>query len=326
MVPILLNRNEINDAAWNRLVEKSTQSIIYAFTFYLDLVCADWKALVWSSAGEYETIMPLPVRRKWGFEIIYQPHFCQYLGVFSQRPVTAEEITAFLAQLNKHYRYISAYHFNPDNHEVLRSQLSQIAGIEVEEQETHWLPLDQQYEKIANGYSRDRVRNLKRSEKSRWRYSVSNHIHPLIFLFVNHHARRIPGGVSHASYQTLEALFKSLSRMQCCDLWYAHRDGVIHAGILMIRFRGKAVFLFNAADEIGRKDNARTFLLDSYIKLHAESDLIFDFESPMKSSIASFYKSFGSTTVPFWKISKNRLPFPLRQIQHWRKRNKLRTR
>ncbi|KAA0988955.1 hypothetical protein [Dyadobacter aurulentus] len=320
MIPILLNRTEIYDAAWNRLIRESRQGIIYAHTFYLDIVCAEWKALVWPAQGDYEVIMPIPVRRKLGVEIVYQPVFCQYLGIFCRGPVSLHAMEAFLAQFNSHYKYISAYHFNPESFQVLMSFAGKTPLMHFEKQETHWLGTDRDYAEIAAGFSKDRRVNLKRSLKLGWQFSVSKNIHPLIFLFVNNTAGKIPGGVHHSSYDVLEAIFTKLTSLQCCDLWYAHKNGVIHAGILMVRDGDKAIFLFNAADEIGRKGNARTFLLDSYMKLNAGKRLTIDFESPQKASVVSFYKSFGGEAVAFWKVSKNLLPFPFRQIQNWRKR------
>ncbi len=60
-------------------------------------------------------------------------------------------------------------------------------------------------------------------------------------------------------------------------------------------------------------------------KLNDKEEII-DFESPEIESIASFYKSFGGNEIPFYKISKNKLIFPFRQVQNWRKRHLLKTR
>ena len=325
MVPILLNRTEINDAAWNRLVQESGEGIIYAHTSYLDIVCIAWKALVWPAHGNYEIIMPIPVRRKLGVEIVYQPVFCQYLGVFCRGPISPQAMVAFLAQFSGHFNYISAYHFNPENFHLLKNFAGRTPLMHFEKRETHWLGTDRDYAEIAAGFSKGRRVNLKRSSKWEWQLSVSSNIHPLIFLFVNNTANKIPGGVHQSSYNVLEAIFTKLTRLQCCDLWYAHKNGVIRAGILMVRTGGKAIFLFNAADESGRRGNARTFLLDSYMRLNAGKQLTIDFESPEKASVVSFYKSFGGEAVAFWKVSKNLLPFPFRQIQNWRKRRSLNT-
>jgi hypothetical protein len=47
--------------------------------WHLDRTAVVWDALVW---GDYEFVMPLPVRKKWGIQYVYQPLFCQQLGIF----------------------------------------------------------------------------------------------------------------------------------------------------------------------------------------------------------------------------------------------------
>ena len=53
MTPKLITRSQTNDGCWNTLIEQSQQSVLYAFTNYLDLVCQDWNALVWPQTGDY---------------------------------------------------------------------------------------------------------------------------------------------------------------------------------------------------------------------------------------------------------------------------------
>lgn len=323
--PLLLSRAEIDDRRWNELVTRSDQQVIYGYTSYLDLVCDSWKALVWPSTDNYRIIMPLPIKRKWLKEVVQQPLFCQYLGLFSAEPITTIQFSLFLRALSHHYSYISSYHFNPANSLVLSEILPDFPIIRLKKNHTYRLSLGDDYGKIHNNYSADRKINLKRSSVVAWVVEKTDDLQPLIDLFQKHHAAKITGGVDPSAYVLLEQLFQCLNRNGICELWYAVKEGQIHAGAIFVRSGGITIYLFNAADLAGREGNARTFLLDRYFQENAGDSVVFDFESPEITSIAAFYNSFGAVRTPYYVIRKNDLPFPLRQLQNWRMKYLLNT-
>ncbi|MCF2487303.1 GNAT family N-acetyltransferase [Dyadobacter sp. CY347] len=320
MTPLLLERTQICDATWNEHIRKSLQCVVYAQTFYLDIVCESWKALIWPTFERPEIVMPIPIRRKWGFTIVYQPIFCQYLGLFSLKPLSGLQLESFIRCISEEFVYISAYHFNPENSIRLSALEASFANLKFTQKHTHWLYLKADYEQLNAGYSKDRRQNLRRSKAFNWEMKKSADIDPLIKLFNENQTARIPGGVDPGAFNRLKALFKALQANQQAEVYYAFYNGQIHAGILIVTFAGRAIYLFNAADQRGRKGNARTFMLDQYFHAHNGKTLIFDFESPEVDSITNFYLSFGSTPVSFYAISRNELWFPLKQFQNWRKR------
>lgn len=324
-LPILLPRSEINDERWNELIAKSERSVVYAYSWYLDIVSDNWKALVWPSKDDYQIVMPLPIKRKWDIEVIQQPLFCQYLGLFSLENISEQLFYLFLEKLSSSFLYISSYHFHPDNFAILHDVLHRFPKFKVRQNHTSWLSLSDSLPNIRSQYSSDRKANLKRGEKLNWTITSSNDIQPLIQLFQTHHASGISGGVSIKAYEILSDLFEILKMYEAAEVFYAEKDGKINAGTLFVRTGKKVIFLFNAADLIGRNGNARTILLDYFFKLNAEKPLIFDFESPEIKSISGFYKSFGADPVPYFSIRKNDLPFPLKQIQNLRVRKSTKT-
>lgn len=316
--PLLLSRAEIDDRRWNELISHSDQQVIYGYTSYLDVVCDSWKALVWPSANNYRIVMPLPIKRKWLKEVVQQPLFCQYLGLFSTEPIAIIQFSLFLRALSLHYSYISSYHFNPANSLILNAILPAFPTFRLEENHTYLLSLGDAYDKIHKNYSADRKVNLKRSSAANWVIKKTESPQLLIDLFQKYHAGKIAGGVDPSAYVLLGRLFESLNRNRACEIWYAVHEGQIHAGTMFVRSGGKVVYLFNAADQAGREGNARTFLLDRYFQENAGDSVVFDFESPEITSIAAFYSSFGAVKTAYYVIKKNDLPVPFRQLQNWR--------
>ena len=93
-------RCDIDTIKWDKCIEESDNSLIYAQSFYLDRMVVKWDALV---LNDYEAVMPLMWNRKYGFYYLYQPYFIHSLGVFGLKhiKVTADD---FLMALPKRIR------------------------------------------------------------------------------------------------------------------------------------------------------------------------------------------------------------------------------
>ncbi len=315
--PLLLSRDAIHDEIWDRCIDNARQRVVYAYSWYLDAVCTTWEALVWPSPDAPSVVMPLPFTRKWGFRKLQQPLFCQFLGLFSTTELTPAVAGAFLDAMNRRYRYIAAYHFNPYN-TSLREQISSFRGLQARSFSTRWLPLSGTGPEIRAGYSPDRRSNLRKSRELPWTIHAGGDPGPLMEMFRANHAHLIPGGVDPGAYAQISRLYRMLAGKGMAVLYYALLDDRPEAGIMVITCGDHYIYIFNAATETGRRGNARTFLLDSFFgEVSGRSGLIFDFESPEKKPVADFYKSFGAREEQYVSIRKNGLPFPLKQIQPW---------
>ena len=320
MSPILLSRLEIDDERWNNAVATSEQNTIYARSWYLDVVCEDWNAIIWPNQDSYKVILPLPVIKKWGIRVIQQPLFCQYLGFFYQNEVPGKLISDFLALMDSRFSYISAYSFSPFNYQIVSDILPEFVNMKSRRLYTNWLDLNRPYSEIHQAYSKDRKMNLERGRDLEWEVVQRDDISPLLILFKENHEQKIKGGVDERAYAMFTRLRDKIKLNAHSELWYAVLDEKIRAGVLIVRSGNFAVYLFNAADNYGRMGNARSVLLDNYFLRNAGEAVVFDFESPEVARVASFYRSFGGGEKSFISIQKNELPFPFKQIQNWRRK------
>ncbi|MFN4147800.1 MAG: GNAT family N-acetyltransferase [Runella sp.] len=306
-------RSQIDDERWDYFISHSPQSILYAQSWYLDAVSPRWGALIAEENDQWQAVMPLPFKKKWGFAVVQQPLFCQFLGVFTKSGVgIAESEKLLLEALPQHFRYISIYAGRFGSNAPFPPSFKQKTA------KNYILSLGESYKSLQKNYSSDRCQNLKRAKKWSWICQESEDIEPLIQLFKTYHASQIEGGVAESAYQTLRKIFAQLLQKQVVRLHYAIRGGQIEAGVMFVVWDKRIIYLFNAASDIGRQGNARTWLIDNMIQSFAQSDYTFDFESPAIESIAGFYRSFGATAEPYTEIRYNGLPFPLKQWQAWR--------
>ncbi|GAB3490824.1 hypothetical protein GCM10027341_03040 [Spirosoma knui] len=304
----LLTRSEIDAVAWDACVAASAERIVYGYSWYLDAVLPKpewkWVGLVMTNpSGDYEAVMPLPLRRKsvvgiryaW---VIHQPFFCQFLPVF--RRTDSIDPALFLAVAYEHFRYASSFHWQSASITFPGSLTNQVLS-------THLLDLSVGYTSIYEHYTSDRRRNLRIAQALDWTIVDSTDLLPLLSLFRDNHAAGISGGVNRQAYTILEKLIAELTKRGLASIQYTVSNGQIEAGAMFVREGNRLIYLFNAASEIGRRGNARTLLIDQQILQHAGQPLIFDFESPQKPSIRAFYKSFGAVEAPFWALRWNRL-------------------
>ena len=310
---ILIHRSQLDSTQWNDFIAASPQRILYAYSWYLDTVSPNWKALVLEKNGQWQAVMPLPCRQKWGLNVVQQPFFCQLLGIFAHSNVDFQEASnLLLSQLTTSFRYVSIYSGRFAAQTVFRNSLK------IKKASNIVLPLHLPYAVLFQNYSNDRKTNLKRAQQFSWNLHQSTDVESIIQLFQKNHSSQIAGGVSEKAYSLLRKITAVLAHKKALRLVYATKDGHIEAGALFAIFENRIIYLFNAASPTGRKGNGRTWLIDQIIQEYAETDFVFDFESPQLPSIASFYQSFGGIEEEYTQFTFNDLPFPLKQIQHWR--------
>ncbi|MEZ0483681.1 GNAT family N-acetyltransferase [Fibrella aquatica] len=303
-----LTRLQIDDDAWNLCVSTASNPLIYGHTWYLDAVTdlADWKweGLVLSDeTGQYVAVLTVPLRRRWGFWVVYQPFFCQFLALFSAQPI---DVVPFLEAVVKRYWYASKWHL------LLNQPLVALPRqVRCQIMHTHVLPLA---DDSRVGYTADRNMNLRRATRRidnvpDWRVENSTDIEPLIRLFRENHAGEI--GVAEWSYGLFRSLFSSLQQRGLGTLRYAWADGQIVAGGLFVEQHQRVIYLFNAANAAGRRLNARSLLIDELIQTYPKKatpePTLLDFESPEKQSVVAFYESFGAQPQAYSVLSWNRL-------------------
>ncbi|WP_128544848.1 GNAT family N-acetyltransferase [Larkinella soli] len=300
-----LLRHEIDEIRYDRCIARSPQRLIYAFSWYLDAVSPGWEALI---LGDYEWVMPLPVRRRFGVRAVLQPLFCHQLGVFGDgKTPDAGIIRRSTEALRTHFRYVPAYHLNA----ACAPLLSGAAGSGPETRTNHILDLNRPYETIRAGYSHGRKQELKHREALSTTIADTDRVEPLFALFLAYNTAGIGPIAPHAG-ATLLRLTDALRERGLLRVRVALREGRVEAGCLLIPDENRVVHLFCAASPAGRQSNVRTVILDGLIREYAGRPLVFDFESPEAAGPAAYNRSFGALPERYARIRHNHLPGPVR--------------
>ncbi len=304
-----LRHNQIDKSRWDRCIEHSVNGIIYAYSWYLDLVHEEWEALV---DDDYETVLPLTGRVKHGVGYLFMPSFTQQLGVFSVEHLTQEIIKAYLEAIPSNYRFAE---INLNTYNMVDGM-----GDDVVEKQNFELDLIQPYEHLYRKYSKNQKRNIKKAEKKEFR--IVNHVKPgeIIELFRNNRGLDIET-LNEESYRVLNRLiYTAIHRGQAFTSGVYNTKNELMAGAFFFRSNQKIVFLFSATAAQARNTGAMQFLIDFVIKEHAGNNLTLDFEGSNDPDLARFYRSFGALRCVYYQYNLNRLPWILNFALKMKKR------
>lgn len=299
-----LSHTEIDKAKWDSCIDNSPQAIVYANSWYLDIVSPGWNALI---EDDYASVFPLTWRTKWGISYLFQPAFTQQLGFFGKNE---NAVSGFLNSIPSIYRLIEI------QTNTFNANATIPAGFQALKKITHHLPLALTVEDLEKNFSENTKRNIKRFEKTALPIKATCPIEDLIQLFRKNRGREI-SHLSDSDYSILISLCQEAEKRKKLICYSAlDEEGNIIAGIILIKTHKGYILLFTALSETGKETGAMSALIAKFIREHAGEKGKLDFEGSMDPGIARFYKSFGSHEIVYLQLKKNGLPLFIRWLKN----------
>ena len=290
-----LHRNALDEERWNEAIAASRAETLYPYTWYLDQAAEHWSALM---MGDYQYLMPLVWKRKWGVPYIYQPFYTQQLGIFSAAHVDPLIATQFLAQIPSRFRW-AQINFNAQN------LVGDAPGRSVTDRTNYILSLKGTYDQIRDGYSTNARRNLKKGEGYPFQVRQGLTCRELVDFKRKHDVVTR----THAQYAWLTGLLENLIRRKAGMILADGQSGEMHAGAFFAFSRQRAIYLLSASSDAGKERRSMFRIIDTFIREHAGSDLTLDFEGSNIPSVARFFAGFGAKQETYQRIGIRRFPF-----------------
>ena len=281
----LYANSEIDKAKWDSCVVDSNNALIYAYSWYLDIVSPNWVALI---KGDYKVVFPLPAKKKLGVSYISQPLFTQQLGLFSSE--NSNNVDAFLRAIPKKIWMRSLQ---------IHNQLEN-----AKTKDNFELDISAAIEKIRKRYSQNVRRNLKKAAEHNLEIKqCSNDL--LIQLFKQNKGKEVKE-LDKKAYFILSELLYKIQKKEKGKCFGVYKDGELISAAFFCNCLGRSVYLFSASNSSAKEIGANHFLIDNYIAKYKKDSLILDFEGSMIPSLARFYASFGADKKKYFLINKNR--------------------
>ncbi len=292
-----LKHSQIDKSKWDECINHSHNRIVYAQSWYLDIVSKGWEAIV---SADYETVMPLTHGNKFGINYLYQPFFTQQLGIFSRKETNQKMVDKFLSSIPTKFKFIDVA-LNKGND-------CQSGEFQTKNNVNYELKLDKPYSDLASEYSSNTKRNIKKAAQHK--LSKINDVNPekLVQLFRTNLGKSIKN-IKTEHYNLLkQIIIKSLLEQNAEIYGVNSLEGELCAGAFFLKSYDSYIFLFSATNEESKENGAMFMIVDQFIRKHADEKIILDFEGSNIKNLARFYKSFGADEFNYFRIKKNNLP------------------
>ncbi|MBN1185943.1 MAG: hypothetical protein JXB49_26920 [Bacteroidales bacterium] len=292
-----IRHNDIDKQRWDECIESASNRLLYAYSWYLDIVCPKWDALV---EGDYEVVMPLTWNKKYGLEYLYQPFFTQQLGVFGKEG-NIRNIDDYVDILIRNFKFIE-YCFNSKNDCKLKDFIKRTDQI---------LSLEHSYSAIYEKFSTRIKRSLRTSETFSLKYD-KNLVEEGFLLFMKQHPQ------SYLSSKAGKILMKLIERAPQFRKMYRgvrNANGNLIAAIFILDGEDRLIPPYSINTEEGKASKAFFFLINSIIEEFSNSPRLFDFAGSNLPGVKLFNAGFGAFEEHYFLLKINRLPFYLKWMK-----------
>lgn len=262
-------------------MQSSPYADVYALSSFLDIVCPDWSGLV---LGDYEAIMPLPVKKKFFLTYLVQPIFSQQYRIYSQRNVSIQEVDLFRKEILK-YRFV-------------RICLSLSLFDTAIQRHNFSLDLSKPYEDLAQGYSENTKRNIHKAEKS-VQHCRQVAVDEALDMFFAADTKRM--------YVPYEKQIRTLVTRCQSEAFAVSDDERPCAVAIFLKTQNRLYYLFPASTDEGKRISAMFLLIDTVIRNYAGTQFTLDFEGSEIEGVRRFYEGFGAVGTPYYFFKKNLL-------------------
>lgn len=296
----LIKREDIDKLKWDSCVHYATNGNVYGYTWYLDNVSENWDGLV---EGDYESVFPLIWNTKlMGIKQLYQPFLAQQTGIYSVHMLSQKRMTTFIEAIPSEYKK-AVVHLNE------RNNIKKTASFEISPRTNLILDLSKPYEELAENYSKNHKRNLKKARK--FEVKINGNIKPekLMELYKQYQGVKIAAFKEDSYHAAHRVIYNALHRGRGFMSGIQTKDGEWLAAAFFTISHGRITLLFPTTTPKGREQNTMHLLIDLIIQSNAGKPMTLDFEGSSVESIARFYQGFGAENKPYFQLTKNELPF-----------------
>lgn len=296
-----LKREDIDPVRWDNCITRSPNGWLYMRSFFLDSL-GPWDALITpDDSGDYNYVMPLPKKKKFGITYSWLPPLCGQLGIVGAAPIPATLVAGFLRSIPPSFRLV---------HTLLNEQNTppDIPGIGFHPRRNLVLPLNSGYTELHAHYNADAKKNL--------RQAYAKHLEPEYGIPMATVASMYKAAYGEGNRAYFGNDYRRVTRL--CEVCIANGYGFtlgirdpqqnIQAAAFFGLDEKRVYYLLGAPGPEGRRFNAVHCLIDQVIKRYAGSGLELDFEGSDIASVAAFYQKFNPLVNTYYEVKFNRFP------------------
>lgn len=278
---------------WDELMLTAPNADLYGSSVFLDTMTDAWDAIVY---GDYEAVLPLPVRRQFGIRYAYTLPFCGPFSVYGRflNEVSIDSMLRAIPQT------LIRCDLNLCSTERPPKRWASVERI------THQLDLSMDYSLIRNRYQATCKNLLNRGLLAGLQLTRSYPVSSQLQMAGKNNS---PGGTDRRDVLRFERLCERWKEMnEVLSLTVSSTDGRILSGGVYLRSARQLHYLLGWSSPEGKLYNASRHMLDYVIRMHAGQQLTLDFEGSDIPGVAQFFESFGAVPHRYQFLRRDTLP------------------
>lgn len=297
-----LSHNQLDYNKWDTVVGSTTHPQPYGFSWYLNWVSPGWEAIVY---GNYEAVLPVFPQKKWMMRWTSRPFGTQQTGPYSKIPLTEELVSEMIKLAMQKFHYGE---FFLSNGTPMPRTWQPVALVNQE------LKLNRRYEELHHSYSSQIKRNLKKASKVSYGWSQWPSISETLNLWKQNTQAKTK--ITDAQLAQLQLVLEFCYYNKRGTLMGIMDEGNnLAAAQFYIQHEGRATLILNASSTWGKEHGLPSVLIDQFIRLHANSPVLLDFEGSSIAGLHRFYAGFGAQDQTYHMHVVNELPVFLRRLK-----------
>ncbi|HET9430412.1 MAG TPA: GNAT family N-acetyltransferase [Chitinophagaceae bacterium] len=297
-----LTRDKLDAGRWDDCIKKSPNGLVYGYSFYLDVICERWDALV---LNNYEAVMPLCWNKKWGIHYLYQPFLTAQLGLFGPR-IDAELLESFLKAVPARFKYWDIYL----NHQNIFS----LRDFNLYTRSNYVLNLATPHEYLYKNYRENIQRNIRKCMQSGASAQKDIPVEKVIELAKGQ--MKEFGKEAEKNLDRFRKLYAELQgRQMALTRGIVSAEGELLASAVFFFSHNRAYYILVGNHPDGKALGTSHALIDAFIQEYAGKNLLLDFEGSDIPSLAFFYSGFGALEEKYAGLKLNRLPFYVKWLK-----------
>lgn len=301
--PQYLQRHEIDTTKWDHCISKAENGLLYAHSWWLDTMADNWCGLVWN---DYEAVMPLTWRQKFGIQYLYQPWFTPSLGMF-QQVNSAACFEDFLQAIPRQFRY-----WDVDVNESNRCLPGKVSKLHIRERTNLIIPTEE-YATVRNTYSRLARRSITKAIDHGVTIAEDD-IEKIVSNYQQHYQSEHPA-ILDSDYKKLVTAGQLAAAKGKATAYIAMQKNDAIGFYLALHDDRFTYSLLGGTTPAGKQAAAFYLLTDHIIQNAMANNRSFRFEGSDIPGVAFFNGQFGPRRVGYLHLLRNNLPFPLNMLK-----------
>lgn len=291
-----IKNSEINFIRWDNCINNAINGNVFAYSWYLTILCENWDALV---AGDYEYVMPILHKSVYKNNLSFYSKLGNKLGIYSPKLITPEIVDQFINKIPKRFSvvHISLNKFNKSLNTNSRIK------------KTYEFDLIQKYLKLTYNYSTQFQQKIHIAVSKQ--ISIIKGLMPNDLINFAQQKQVITSPkLKKAEYHKLRMIMAYALRYNLGQIYGAYtKENNLCALTFFLKSKLKYYLIFNAIDKNEQNAFPLHYLIDKFIETHAEKTLTLNVENIITNNDTDFLTGVGAHEYGYKEIYINHLPW-----------------